>query len=88
MSFTALTNRIIFLPLVCLIYVSCQNDTSRDVYHSWSAYNGDKSGSKYSALDQINTENVANLQLAWKFETEPLAEAGYSTIECNRPGRR
>ena len=35
----------------------------------WNAYGGDPSGSRYSALDQINLENVKSLQVAWTYDT-------------------
>ena len=35
----------------------------------WVAYGRDAGGSKYSPLDQITTANVAELELAWSWET-------------------
>jgi quinoprotein glucose dehydrogenase len=50
--------------------------------NDWPFYGGDEAGSKYSALTQINRENVRNLQLAWEWRTgEKLLDA-YGT----RPG--
>src|SRR5438552_8920348 len=34
---------------------------------SWPTYNGDYSGRRHSALDQINASNVNSLGLAWAF---------------------
>lgn len=34
---------------------------------SWPTYNGDYSGRRFSALDQINRSNVKDLQLAWLY---------------------
>ncbi len=44
----------------------------------WPYYGGDQGGSKYSALDQINRENVNKLEIAWEWRTgeKPLAEYG------------
>lgn len=49
----------------------------------WLTYNGNVSGNRYSALDQIRTGNVSSLKLKWVFplpyfglETTPLAAAG------------
>jgi alcohol dehydrogenase (cytochrome c) len=44
---------------------------------NWVTYNGDVSGNRYSALDQINTSNVKQLSLAWLFPTpsSPRIEA-------------
>ena len=35
----------------------------------WSAYNGGVDGDHYSALAQINRANVAQLKVAWRFDT-------------------
>ncbi|MGC2527516.1 MAG: acido-empty-quinoprotein group A [Candidatus Acidiferrum sp.] len=36
---------------------------------TWPTYNGDYSGARYSTLDQINSENIGSLTLAWIFRT-------------------
>ena len=61
----------------------CTDEPADYPYRSWSHYNGDKMGSKYSALDQINKSNVKDLKVSWKLVTEDLEPAGFSTIECN-----
>lgn len=35
----------------------------------WQAYGGDKAGTRYSQLQQINTKNVKNLKVAWQYDT-------------------
>lgn len=35
----------------------------------WPHYGGDAGGTRYSALDQINRENVADLEIAWTYRT-------------------
>jgi quinoprotein glucose dehydrogenase len=42
----------------------------------WPAYGGDQGGMKYSALAQINRDNIAQLQTAWEWKTgeQPLQE--------------
>ena len=35
----------------------------------WSSYGSDPGGSQYSALDQINTTNVSELEIAWHYRT-------------------
>ena len=32
----------------------------------WSAYGGDKAGTKYSPLDQINRDTIGRLRIAWR----------------------
>jgi len=39
------------------------------VSDSWPTFNGDYSGRRYSALTQINKDNVKSLQLTWAFQT-------------------
>lgn len=34
---------------------------------NWPSYNGDYSGRRYSTLDQINSQNIGSLTLAWRF---------------------
>ena len=36
----------------------------------WRFYGGDSGSTKYSALDQINRENVKNLRIAWRWKTD------------------
>ncbi|WAC15025.1 PQQ-binding-like beta-propeller repeat protein [Dyadobacter pollutisoli] len=43
---------------------------NREKKEDWPAFGHDESNNKYSALDQVNTKNVANLQLAWKAEDD------------------
>jgi quinoprotein glucose dehydrogenase len=42
----------------------------------WSAYGGGAAGTRYSILDQINTQNVHQLQVAWTFHTGDLQGEG------------
>ncbi|MEC9375561.1 MAG: pyrroloquinoline quinone-dependent dehydrogenase [Pseudomonadota bacterium] len=37
--------------------------------HGWPNYGGEEGGGRYSALNQINRENVADLELAWSYRT-------------------
>jgi len=39
----------------------------------WSHYAGDAGGQQFSALDQINASNVANLEIAWQYRTGELS---------------
>nr|WP_314256549.1 membrane-bound PQQ-dependent dehydrogenase, glucose/quinate/shikimate family [uncultured Devosia sp.] len=39
-----------------------------DAGGNWAAYGSTPSGTRYSAADQINTENVKDLQVAWTYE--------------------
>lgn len=48
----------------------------------WPAVGGDRGGTRYSTLDQINRENAGQLQVAWTFRTGELVDGKGSTIEC------
>ncbi|PYT24182.1 MAG: pyrrolo-quinoline quinone [Acidobacteria bacterium] len=50
-------------------------------YRSWSVYGGGAENIRYSALDQINRENVDKLEVAWTFDTgDSFAD---SEMQCN-----
>lgn len=71
--------------LLLLPFVYCcqlDSDTEKD-FRSWSHYNGDLAGTKYSSLDEINKGNVSDLQLAWRFETEELSGSAWSVMQFN-----
>ncbi len=38
----------------------------------WTTYGGDLASTKYAPLDQINAENFAELEIAWRFKTDAL----------------
>ncbi len=40
----------------------------------WTSYTRDQSGARYSPLDQINQNNIANLKRAWTYRTGDIAE--------------
>ena len=52
-------------------------------YRTWQTYGGDPSGTKYSALTQINRGNVIRLKPAWIYRCDDMRERLASTIECN-----
>lgn len=51
----------------------------------WGSYGGDVYGSRFSSLDQIDRNNVAQLRVAWEYHTgelgEGFASAGKLTFE-------
>ena len=50
-------------------------------YKSWDAYAGGADSSQYSSLDQVNTGNVKDLQVAWTFETGPGQAPHFNPIK-------
>ncbi len=55
-----------------------------DFFRTWEHYQGDPYRSQYSALDQINTSNVRNLDVAWVYHSGGADTANNrSQIQCN-----
>jgi quinoprotein glucose dehydrogenase len=48
----------------------------------WPCVGGDRGCMRYSALDQINTTNIEQLQVAWEFKTGELAAGEAKIMEC------
>jgi quinoprotein glucose dehydrogenase len=55
----------------------------RESDREWQVYSGDRAGTKYSALRQINRSNVGRLRPAWVFRCDDMKQRPASTIECN-----
>ena len=51
----------------------------RETYRAWHRSHGDNGGTRFSALDQINRQNVTNLQVAWTYHSRD----GSNYIQCN-----
>lgn len=51
----------------------------REKFTTWERSHGDSGGRRYSALDQINRDNVTNLQIAWTYHSKDHGDA----LECN-----
>ena len=51
----------------------------RGTFLTWHRSHGDNSGARYSALDQINRQNVTNLQVAWIYHSKD----GSNNLQCN-----
>lgn len=67
------------LPALCLLLASCQPKSDTD----WAHYLGDPATSHYSTLDQINVENVAQLEVAWTYNSGNADTSNRSQIQCN-----
>ena len=49
----------------------------------WPAHGGDPGHTQASPLDQIDTSNVSQLQVAWTYRTGDASPDGRSQIQCN-----
>lgn len=69
----------LFIALLLGTLTACQsskNDAPRDPYSGWPAYGGGPEHLRYSSLVQITPQNVAQLQVAWTYETGADSKAG------------
>jgi quinoprotein glucose dehydrogenase len=71
----------LILLLLSILIFSCNRKI--DKYKTWQAYGGSKENIHYSSLTQIDTNNVQNLQVSWKFHTLDADTANQSQIQCN-----
>jgi len=75
------------LVMLFLSIISCENreyaESERTDYQAWSNYLGDKGGTQYSSLDQINVENVHQLQVSWIYATGDTIDGVRTEIQAN-----
>ncbi|MCS5491497.1 PQQ-binding-like beta-propeller repeat protein [Algoriphagus limi] len=69
-----------WLFIFILFFWSCKSKNQRTDYTDWSYYGGPADGTRYSSLQQINRDNVANLEVAWTYRTGDATER--SQIQC------
>jgi quinoprotein glucose dehydrogenase len=56
------------LIVLILFFASC-HFLNKKKYNGWEVYGGNKENNHYSGLTQIDTNNVAQLQVAWSYHT-------------------
>lgn len=68
-----------FVALAAVFLMSCSQTASVPSWNSlqpkpgeWITWGGDLGNKRYSPLDQINRDNVADLQVVWRWKAEPL----------------
>ncbi len=54
-----------------IFIVACSGFSQVEAQTSWNAYGGDAGNTRYSTLDQINTQNVTKLAPAWVYDMRP-----------------
>jgi quinoprotein glucose dehydrogenase len=57
------------LAFSVILFFSCNRKSSTD-YSGWKVYGGNKEANHYSSLNQIDTNNVSQLQVAWTYHTD------------------
>lgn len=69
---------LLLAPLL-LLFMGCHHQ-----HQDWPVYKSDAESSSYSVLDQINTMNVHQLELAWTFNPDDAATGSrFSGSQCN-----
>ncbi len=63
------------------VAISCT--TSDDKYRGWTVTGGSKENIRYSALTQIDSSNVSQLQVAWTYRSNDADVVNHSQIQCN-----
>ncbi|HUQ97238.1 MAG TPA: PQQ-binding-like beta-propeller repeat protein [Chitinophagaceae bacterium] len=66
-----------------VFFIACNNRSNDAAYSGWTKAHGNGYGNKYSALQQIDTSNVQQLQVAWEYHTGDADTAAHSQIQCN-----
>lgn len=73
----------VFIGVILLI-TSCEPDTKEEGrYKEWRDYLGDPGRSHYTTLDQITSENVTDLEIAWTYASGDAREDNRSQIQCS-----
>src|SRR5687768_16362664 len=65
--------------LAASVIVSGQNGSTNGEWPHWGA---DLGSSKYTALDQINRDNVKNLRVAWRWKSENFGPLPQNNMEA------
>lgn len=77
----AVLKKFAFHSALLLLLFSCSKNKQH--HTTWSVYRGDRGNSAYSALDEINKDNVHQLGVAWTYHTGDAAKGNRSAIQCN-----
>ena len=69
-----------FLSAIFILSACKQNKKS---FTGWPAYGGSSENTHYSSLNQIDTNNIQQLKVAWEYHTGDVDTANHSQIQCN-----
>ncbi|MBV9770847.1 MAG: PQQ-binding-like beta-propeller repeat protein, partial [Bryobacterales bacterium] len=70
---------LLLLGLVVVAACAQNSGTNGAARSDWPHHGGSQFAWRYSALDQIKTANVRNLQVAWAFQTGDYSDSLQST---------
>ena len=69
------------LAIFAAASLSAQRAVPTTGYRDWKAYGGGPENTRYSALRQIDRDNVGKLEVAWTFDTDDAFKG--SEMQCN-----
>ncbi len=81
-SFLSLT--LVLLILGCTNPETSNTNASMQVGKNYPVYGGNKAGNRYSPLDQINTNNVNELEVAWMYKAAEISDGNESGQRANQ----
>ncbi|PRY15494.1 quinoprotein glucose dehydrogenase [Pontibacter ummariensis] len=70
------------LSISCVRQLASEEE-GQDKYSGWRTYAGSKEGNRYSSNTQLTPENVAQLEVAWRYSTGDKDPEDKSQIQCN-----
>ena len=75
--------KILFVLIIVTFIISSCTSNESDSYKEWNVYGGTKDALHYSALTEIDTNNVAQLKVAWVYHTGDADTSIKTQIQCN-----
>ena len=70
------------VPVISSVLLYSCGDSEKK-YNTWEKYKGSDESLNYSALDQVDTNNVKALEVAWVYHTGDADTVNHSQIQCN-----
>jgi quinoprotein glucose dehydrogenase len=71
------------LMVILAIGLASSCKTKNTDNNGWRVYGGNKQSTRYSLLNQIDTNNVKDLKVAWVHHTHDADTVAHSQIQCN-----
>ena len=65
-----------------IFFAACQAPDRKE-YKEWNVTGGSRENIRYSSLSEIDTNNVARLQVAWTYYSEKQDTTRYGPMQCN-----
>jgi len=76
-----ITLLILSVALLAYAFLRVQQSTAKSNPNEWPSYGGNPENTHFSALNQINRDNVKQLQVAWTYDTGDVFDG--SEMQCN-----